>query len=654
MFIPEKLLQKAFFWGPLFIGILSLVIGVVFVRSVDDVDGEIPLANIKFDEKESAKSSVSGTQVSTKELDRNIAKHSSSEIKVVKPKPIQKTVKTPTVGQKTLSLNSRELQTTKSTPDTKKTIKTKEDQTVVITIPQLVSLHSSLLVKDVAVVSQGFSEINRMPYQLGVSHAAEETANWAQLTQLGLISSTLRSRDVSVIAEADLLGAKGQEFVTGMEFFLQRQRQPLIAHYSNLIATNLDPTMLRVHKGSLTGGVVTHSYFQDQGVSFARYPIIIAKGMVTSYEGSSEILQNYKVAQISSDIGKQAQSLTAKGLQRASLQAEAIKLTPVALTLTEGVKNDKPVSGANNLNCSEKFYTTLQSIRSSKIASIKEVARPISKINKDLPGKWIFAPRKLRGAKTCSRYKTYKSGAKKCIKWTRSSTLKGALTPDEKEFILTAQKLISGRGRHPAVKPRSPSHWVINIVAKNLNSYTSQKPHPAICTGALSMVKYFEGNLTKFKKHMLQIATLEGQSKAHILNQVEKLNAVLSKKNVKLIKASEFKSATQNQRINIQTTDPSTVIGQAAAALFGEDIGIEILTQGNFIDALQVTRTLITARKKHLSSRTYSAFHQLASILEATYYIQQTNEKYKLLNQKLFGSLNDIRAAHSTHCTCSN
>ena len=113
-------------------------------------------------------------------------------------------------------------------------------------------------------------------------------------------------------------------------------------------------------------------------------------------------------------------------------------------------------------------------------------------------------------------------------------------------------------------------------------------------------------------------------------------------------------SFTQNQRIVISSYDPITVNAQAVAALFGEDVGLEILSRNNFIEAMRLTRTLLTSRKPELHESAYRAILRLATILEASYYIQNTNEKYKQLEQKLFGSLRGIRTAHSDHCNCSN
>ena len=51
MSFPEKLLEKAFYWSPLLIGVVSLIIGVVLVEIVESRDGEVPLAHLKFKER---------------------------------------------------------------------------------------------------------------------------------------------------------------------------------------------------------------------------------------------------------------------------------------------------------------------------------------------------------------------------------------------------------------------------------------------------------------------------------------------------------------------------------------------------------------------------------------------------------------------------
>lgn len=647
MSLPEKLLEKAFYWGPLFVGIVSLIVGVVFVRAVTDVDGEIPLAKLQ----------LNGSEISV----ANIHNKSPSKIavKVKNPNSLQQEH---SQKNKQLALSStitkKNLKQDVATKDTQKTFvesKKREAQIVRVTIPQLVSLHSAQIGANAPLAISGLRETTLRPLVIGFRHTGSELAYWGNLSQFGLKKSVDRGGYISVMAQAEALGNRGQDFIEGLTTIKARAIRPLIVHYSEKIGQDFLASYDGLERSGENGSHIQTMFLSGQGEQLGALSANVTSGFSLTTTGSEKLFKEFKITQISQNLGEEISLKNLKGVNRAVVHAEQMKIVTLALAgsgkLSLNEKNTK--LDKSNLTCSSRFYAALQDLRSTKISSIRNVAKPISKIDKSLPGKWIFSPPAFKTRSICKKYKYRKSGKRRCVKWGKSVANNSSYTPEEKDYILAAQKFITGRGRHPMVKPRSPSHWVINIVAQNLNSYSSQKAHPALCTGALGMVDYFEGNLTRFKKHMTSISTLNEQSKTHILNQVSRLNASIKSRSSIATISAEIDSVTQNQKIHISSYDPLTVNGQAVAALFGEDVGLEILSRDEFIDALKLTRTLITSRKPHIHASTYAQFMRLATILEASYYIQKSHDKYKMLEQKLFGSLRGIRTAHTSHCNCS-
>ncbi len=659
MSLPEKLLEKAFYWGPLFVGIVSLIVGVVFVRAVTDVDGEIPLAKLQ----------LNGSEISV----ANIQNKSPSKIalKVKKPNYLQQehsqkqkeddlSIQTQKSKQSALSsaITQKNQKQDIATKDTQKTFvekKAREAQIVRVTIPQLVSLHSAQIGANAPLAISGLRETTFHPLRIGFRHTGSELAYWGKLSQFGLKKSVGRGGYISVMAQAEVLGNRGQDFIEGLTTIKARAIRPLIVHYSEKIGQDFLASYDGLERSGENGSLIQTMFLSGQGEELGALSANTSSGLSLTTTGSEKLFKKFKITKFSQNLGEEISLKNLKGVNRAVVHAEQMKIATLALAgsgkLSLNEKNTR--LDKSNLACSSRFYAALQELRSTKISSIRSVARPISKIDKTLPGKWIFSPPAFKTRSICKKYKYRKSRKRRCVKWGKSVATNTSYTSEEKDYILAAQKFITGRGRHPMVKPRSPSHWVINIVAQNLNSYSSQKTHPALCTGALGMVDYFEGNLTRFKKHMTSILTLNEQSKTHILNQVSRLNAsIKSQSSVETISA-EIDSVTQNQKIHISSYDPLTVNGQAVAALFGEDVGLEILSRDEFIDALKLTRTLITSRKPHIHASTYAQFIRLATILEASYYIQKSHDKYKMLEQKLFGSLRGIRTAHTSHCNCS-
>jgi hypothetical protein len=668
MSLPEKLLEKTFYWGPLFVGIVSLIIGVIFVRAVGDVNGEIPLAKLQLDGTNKSIPQSSSRMVANADALLEDKKLIDELGEVEKPASLQDTpvhkkqltdpqnntrvALSPAVSQKKTTKNIDEGDGLKVIPPKE----TREEQIVRVTIPQLVSLHSSQIGAHAPLAISGFRQTTLSPSLIGLQYSGSELGHWGPLSHFGLKTSTYRSGYISVMASAEGLGDSANAFIHGLSIINDRSARPLIAHRSEKIGQNFLTSYKGLQRSGENGSLIQEMFLSEQGVELGGMSASASNGLSITTIGSQTLLKKFKIVSIGGILGKEISSKNLKGVNRAVVNAGEMKLTTLSLAVPGELSGQGKSAhlGKSDLPCSLRFYAALQDLRSTKISAIRTVAQPISRVDKSLPGKWIFSPPAFKTRSVCKKYKYYRSGRKKCVKWAKSLPKNTAYTPEEKDYILTAQKIITGRGRHPMVKPRSPSHWVINIVAQNLNSYSSQKQHPALCTGALGMVDYFEGNLTRFRKHMMSIATLNEQSKAHILNQVERLNASLKKQTTLKTISAEIDSVTQNQRIIVSSYDPLTVNGQAVAALFGEDVGLEILSRDTFLDSLKLTRTLIKSRKPHIHASTYGQFLRLATILEATYYIQKTHDKYKILEQKLFGSLRGIRTAHTNHCNCSN
>jgi hypothetical protein len=662
MSLPDKLLEKAFYWGPLFVGIVSLIVGVIFARTVGNVEGEIPIAKLQLDGTNKSISQPPSKLIAKTKTDITAEKPAQKEHLDNRSNDVQKDTKH--------ALNSKAVKKPiddDSVGDAQKMISPKkpsEEQIVRVTVPQLVSLHSAQIGAHAPLAMTGFKQSTFRSTRIGLEHSGAELAQWGQLSHSGLTKSIERTGYVSVMAGAETLGNtlgdRGHNFIQGLSVIKSRSIRPLVAYYSEKIGQNFITSYRGLDLSGNGGSKLQKSFLTSRAIQLGGVSAFASSGLNKTTNGSETLFKEFKISSLVSSAGETlGQDISIKhlkGVNRAVVHAEQMKQVALALAIPEelALKGKNSNLAQSNLPCSKRFYEALQDLRSTKISAIRTVAKPLSKIDKTLPGRWIFSPPSFRTQRACKKYKYKKSGRRKCVKWGKAVPKNTAYTLEEKDYILTAQKIISGRGRHPVIKPRSPSHWVINIVAQNLNSYSSQKPHPALCTGALGMVDYFEGNLKRFKKHMTSIATLNEQSKAHILNQVERLNASLKNQSALKTISAEIDSVTQNQKIIVSSYDPLTVNGQAVAALFGEDVGLEILSRDKFIDQLKLTRSLIKSRKPHIHASTYAQFLRLATLLEATYYIQKTHDKYKVLEQKLFGSLRGIRIAHTSHCNCSN
>ncbi len=552
---------------------------------------------------------------------------------------------------------------------------------------------------------EAFSGLNKIDQgfeKLKVSQLSETVA------QMGLISQNVADKLVrrSVIftarREATAFGMGGQAGLDGLQLAGLSHSRPLILHLAQNLGTAGNKTFSGLKQTDETIKKLARQELIASTVEVGSGPLFAKTGIATSLELAARMQQHYSFAVAGREIAIVArkQSYNGFGMALRDVSNHLGKLdgeragddlndkstdkisrkAGVDLAVLGHLNKDTldPANREGALSktpprCSENFYNTLKALNELKIASLSKVVKPISRIDKSLPGRWYFKPSIAGVKRVCSRYKRYYSGRKKCIRWKKQVTpLVVTDGPDQKAFFKLASGLIAGKGRHPIVKSKSPGHWLINRVARDLKSYSLQKPHPAICTGALGMVSYFEGNLKKVKIHIDEVARLSAESDEFLnywqgeLQKTMKENSqdvgTPTARRGKELSIEEQLDRIASQRhltvfkedFDISSIDLPLALGQVAIRIYGAEAAVEIKASDDILFALSESRKLLRAHRKRLSKRLYAVLYKFYSTVEASYYIRRSHERYKPLNDQLFGSLQDIRSAHQTHCVCQN
>jgi len=361
----------------------------------------------------------------------------------------------------------------------------------------------------------------------------------------------------------------------------------------------------------------------------------------------------------------------AEGLKRdQNAQSQKIALRAPFNDLPEQIKN-----------CSETYYRAVQTVRKERVALLRKKVKPLFVRDKTLPGKWIFRPTSYKPKRVCARWKTYRSGRKKCLRWgqRRARVQTSYLSDEEKSVLLSAQTLVFNQGRDPALKRKTPNYWVINRIATDLNIYTRQPKHPAICTGAVRMVDYFEGNLGRVKKHIATMSQAFEQSASIVEARRQLLQNLLTKEyrfDQDHVRPPPIETQTdgleqeisQNNDLANQTTYISTTaviapfklislksdLVELSATLLGPEAAQEMAQSEDFLSALQIAKSYYGARGTiiEMDRPAITAMKRLFGALEARFYLERANLQLKSVSHHLLGALDGLRQAHSTHCVC--
>ena len=379
-------------------------------------------------------------------------------------------------------------------------------------------------------------------------------------------------------------------------------------------------------------------------------------------------------------------SLAIKGLSDEVLRFGTFDLTdktpssdPMNVALPFSLKD---LGGASATKvCSGQFYQALQLIRENNLNLLKETMSDLNKLDQSLSGRWIFKPAGFKAVRGCLRYKVYRSGRRKCVKrGIKSQALQTALlSDDEKKLYKSANAIIRSRGGNENFKKRSSNLWVMSQVRRNLATYMRQPSHPAICTGALRMVDYFENHLGRVKKVIEEHLLLMGSVNAALEVRRAYVEALLQRSaeaarisaEMRYIEtkmaAVDLRSDHNDQSQSVLAPVSSSLAipmleakrikdaaGHVIRAFFGDGAADAVSRAPDELGALAAAKRVYETKNPRIdiNRTTRLEMKRLFSLLEASYYLERRAKQYQGLSLQLFGTLGGIRKAHEIHCRC--
>lgn len=719
MFLPDKLLEKAFYWGPLFVGVISLVAGVVFVQFSYEAPSSFVGKQIAGTYQKSGKDTLAPhnnvANLPTPASERN---RRPENITIVEP--TKKTLPAEAEdkaglddSQRLTRLHKDKLERLAEKELAEKELALAEQRAV----QQMVAAHKTANLK--AELEKSAVSAGSFAGDIGASSLLSAMA----VTDLSAVSYKTHFQnqqiekfselagDFSVIAFAGArflddgplrilgdyngyqLGKAGNELVAGLGNFTERQNIPLIAHKISLIGARSTLAFAGASLGVRSGAAITSDYLEEWSGEIGAVPLFILTGLANSLEGATAIKRQYEIYKIGGLLSERAVATSYKGLSRAIEKSETLIVPAAVQTALPGALRNKASSAGS---CADRFYTALGQIYTTKITFLRDAAKPVSAMDSGMPGRWYFgmgrASLRSKALRRCARWKTYNSGRRKCLKWKRIAKpdiVQADPTNDqsEKEFYAFANELVRGKGRHPFVKARSPSQWVISRIATDLNMYSKQEPHPAICTGALGMMSYFDGNLARVKKHMAEVAEMALRSEQIIRVKGFRLNEALERfqrqrtigkqlnERAAIAKGmaanetftsddqadvngemAEFEEvgAVSNLAVKVAAVDLPKTLLDFGHTVYGAGAGEELALLNDDLTRIKFVRQLYDKNRTVYSAAVNKAVYEFLHALEASMYIRRTDRIYQTLSERLFGSIEAIRSAHKAQCICAD
>lgn len=440
-------------------------------------------------------------------------------------------------------------------------------------------------------------------------------------------------------------------------------------------------------QGASAGMIIN---FQELGQEFAFEPDIVLGGVAASQNLTGRILKREQGTLLGTALSQPFISYVSLGLgglegaaRRYETQANSRpRLQKAAYNLPADLKGNAGGKACAN----HEFYRVLKYLQKSRLAPLKTTLKSLFNGQKNNASRWIFKPLSLRAKRACARWKVYRSGRRKCLKWgTRAPAANGLLSAGEKKVLQSASRLVS-TGASAHIKKRSNNGWVLTRINQDLQFYSRQPEHPAICTGALRMVDYFDNHLGRVRRMIddrlaeLGNVQLLLQSRRSFLNdmlyrsrELAEIKRSLTGGETRLasFQGSSLKISPEGRAAafsprrgafdeisldEIRLDDLQSGIASLGRVVWGDVAGDEIAGAKGVLAGLRLAHKFYQEKnfQLELTPAVRRDVRRLFVLIEAGFYLKERHEMYKELNDQLFGSLALLRQAHALHCQCSN
>ena len=337
-----------------------------------------------------------------------------------------------------------------------------------------------------------------------------------------------------------------------------------------------------------------------------------------------------------------------------------------AAAAAEPVPSDTTVLVWSVSNCAQAFHAELAKLMETKGARMGDALKAARTRDRSRPGSWMFQPKLSGGSgRNCVSRKRYWDSRRgryrsRCTRYEEDDSAEsdtGTPTKDVRAVNRLANTFVRSRAIDPEMSTRRNYGWVSQKAATDLRGYLKQDPHPAICTGAVQFVDYFDGRLGDFFKRGESFSKSAQTARAIAAEQV-----AAARKTVDADPSGH--PAWGATPIGIAKAkgegegDPNSSLKELVVNVASLTSDSELMAQVNDAnDAYAALKTMNSWLKKdgnEISDNSRKAIRRALAAIEAADYLQVVAGHYDELRDTLKGSIIAVRDAHGRHCRCDS
>lgn len=296
-----------------------------------------------------------------------------------------------------------------------------------------------------------------------------------------------------------------------------------------------------------------------------------------------------------------------------------------------------------------------------------------------MSGRWLFWNKSAKAAqapqvaRVCAE-SAVKQGRSRCVRWELKA-LDPALaaiasanpTSEELAALRALDSFVADKGAPLEFGSNGRQHVTLLRVASEIDSYSAQPAHPALCNGVPEMMEFKLARLAGLRKRLDDVAALSSKASTLAFKRVtaardQRLaeakalaDAASADAGAEPVKPAATGAPLQPLALTAaQRTDLPALIEALAEGLVTPEQLASLKTQPTVLQTLQSARDLLIKDDAATSPATRASTAAALRMIEAANYGQQQAARMKVFEGLFFGSIERILSSHKAHCTCGS
>ncbi len=352
--------------------------------------------------------------------------------------------------------------------------------------------------------------------------------------------------------------------------------------------------------------------------------------------------------------------------------------------------------------CAPPFQAALRGLLAGPGPQPMATTKAVRGTMPELNGRWVFHDtgdrrrqrddmgRLVEGNQVCAEEIT-RGGRNRCARWEARVANAEPPVPvpppskDEQRVIGAIGELVANKGAPPEFLGNGRYTIMTERAAGDLEAYLGQDDHPAICSGTHEFIDFFETRLAPLRKRMETVAELRQRSLALVAPRVVALRTLLtapptvpspvadaaSVAPAGPLAASVATAATPAPPSPVPAAaaptspvrdipppaspppaDAAGWLAEVAGMMLSAEDAASVRAAPDPVAGLRRMAELMAGGRTNAPAAARSSAKGALRMVEAAAYIDLLAARYRDLDRALFGTMDGVRKAYDTHCTC--